>query len=124
MLNRKPIATYCKQEVAGWDIFPALSDAIFPGEEEFSNVFIRQSDGLQLLATVKDYDALKIIHVSLAPIRTCRPDWTDEEHNGHIFDVASEVVESFFPGRKFARQPDDSRRPQVKHYFTVLEDQD
>lgn len=120
-MKRKPIATYCKQEVAGWDRLPDFMTMAFPGEEDYSCSFIRQSDGIQMLASVKDLNVLNTIHVSLAPIRSCRKDWTEEEHSGHIFDIAAEVVESFFPGRRFARQPDDPRRPQVKHYFAILE---
>lgn len=119
-MKRKPISEYCQQEVAGWYAIPELTMTIFPGEEEFSCVFFRESDAIQFLATVKDHNGLRVIHASLAPIRSVRKDWTDEEHNGHIFDVAFEVLKSFFPGRKFLRQPDDPRRPQVKHYFSIL----
>ncbi len=120
-MKRNPIANYCKQQVEGWDKLPEFMNFAPPGEEDFCCSFLRRADGIQMLASVKDLNALNTIHVSLAPIRDCRKDWTDDEHNGHIFDVAFEVVESFFPGRRFARQPDDPRRPQVKHYFAILE---
>jgi hypothetical protein len=120
-MKRNPIANYCEQQVEGWQKLPVFLNLVIAGNEEFSCSFLRQSDGVHLMASVKDLNALNTIHVSLAPIRSCRKDWTDEEHGGHIFDVAAEVIESFFPGRKFLRQPDDELRPQVKHYFSILE---
>lgn len=119
-MNRKPISFYCKQEVQGWDELPNFMTLALPGEENYSCSFVRQADGIQMIASIKFLNNLNTIHVSLAPLRSCRKDWTEEEHNGHVFDVTSEVIDSFFPGRKFARQPDDPRRPRVKHYFTVL----
>ena len=116
-MKRKPIATYCKQDLVGWLKMP---DASHPGEEEFTCGFLRLSDGIHMLASVKDINGLHILHVSLTPIRICRKDWTDEEHNGHLFDITSEVIESFFPGRRFAQTPADPRKPEMKHYFSPL----
>lgn len=122
----KPIATYCKQEVPGWDNLQQFTSAMFSTDKDFTCIFLRQSDGIQFLASVKDLnplfkDPLHIIHVSLAPVRGLRTDWTDEEHGGHIFDISTEVINSFFPGRRFTRKPDDLRNPHVKHYFSTLE---
>ena len=119
-MSRKPISTYCRQEVEGWDKLPPQMVVAPPGEEEFYCGFMRK-DGVHLMASVKDYGRLQTVHVSLAPVRFYRPDLTDEEHLEYIYEVTPDVVESFFGDRRFARQPDDPRRPQVKHYFAVLE---
>lgn len=119
--KRKPIAAYCKQEVEGWERFSDEMNCTHPGEEEYTCSFFRRSDGITLMASVKNLNVLNLIHISLCPLRCFRKDWSDEEHCGHMFDVTFEVVNSFFPGRKFARQPDDPRSPQMKHYFAILE---
>ena len=121
---KNPIATYCCQEVEGWNKLP--DSLVLPrlGEEEFTCGFFREEDGIHFLATVTEFDNLTLIHVSIAPIRFFKKDWTDEDHMGHIFDVTPEVIKSFFGDRSFMRQPDDPRRPQVKHYFSILEAQE
>ena len=120
-MKRKPISTYCRQEVEGWNKLPDAMVLPLPGEEEFCCGFIREEDGVHLMVTLDDLNSLTIIHISLAPIRFYKKDWTDEEHLDHIFNVTPDIVETFFGNRKFARQPDDPRRPQVKHYFAILE---
>jgi len=119
---RKPISTYCLQEVDGWNKLPPSMVLAPPGEEAFYCAFIREKDGVHLLASVKDYGKLLTIHVSLGPIRYYRPDLTDEEHEQYVFDVTPKVVECFFGDRRFARQPDDPRKPNLKHWFAVLEE--
>lgn len=120
-MSRKPISTYCRQEVEGWDKLPPEMVLAPAGEEEFYCGFMRRHDGVHLMASVKDYGSLQTVHVSLAPVRFYRPDLTTEEHLEYIYDITPDAVESFFGDRRFARQPDDPRRPEVKHYFAVLE---
>lgn len=119
-MKRKPIVAYCKQDVEGWLKLPNAINAAPPGEEEFTCGFLRQSDGVHMLASVKTLNDFNFIHVSLTPIRVFRQDWTDEEHSGHLFDIAFEAIKSFFPDRKFAQQPVDPRRPEMKHYFSPI----
>jgi hypothetical protein len=104
---RKPISTYCRQEVEGWNTLPPSMVVAPPGEEDFYCGFIRESDGVHLMASVKDYGKLQTIHVSLGPIRYYRPDLSDAEHEQLVFDATYDVVQCFFGERRFARQPDD-----------------
>ena len=91
------------------------------GQESAYCGFLRESDGAHVMASIKDLGRLQTIHVSIAPIRFYRPDWTDEEHQRELFAVTPDIIETFFGERRFARQPDDPRRPGVKHYFAILE---
>lgn len=120
-MKTKPISTYCKQEVDGWNCLPASMVLAALGDEEFCCGFLRESDGAHMMASVKDLGAIKVIHVSIAPIRFYKKDWSDEEHQRHLFANTPEIVASFFGNRPFARKPDDPRRPEVKHYFAILE---
>jgi hypothetical protein len=119
---KKPISVYCKQQMDGWQ---RLSDdfinAIYPLNTEYTCGFVRLEDGIQMMASIKCFNGISTIHVTLAPIRDYRPDWTDEEHVGHIFDIASKLISSFFPDRKFAQQPNDPRNLKAKHYFSILD---
>lgn len=119
-MDRKPIATYCRQEAEGWDKLPPHMVLCPPGDEPFYCAFLRK-DGVHMMARVADYGVLKNIHVSIGPIRSCRPDLNDEEMADYLYQVTPEVIETFFGERRFARQPDDARKPEVKHYFAILE---
>ena len=116
----RKIATYCRQEAEGWDKFPAYLVPSPPGEEDLYCGFMRK-DGAHMMASVKDYGRLQTIHVSIGPIYSLRPDLTPEELKDYLFSITPEVIETFFGERRFAKQPDDPRKPDVKHYFSVLE---
>jgi hypothetical protein len=120
-MKTKPIATYCLQEVDGWQKLPPTMVLCPPGKELSYCGFLRERDGVHFMASVKDLGAIQRLHVSIAPIRFYRQDWTDEEHQDHLFDISPEVIESFFPGRRFSLMPDDPRAPHVRHYFAILE---
>ena len=80
--------------------------------------FINAQEGIQLLADVKDYGRLQVIHVSLAPIHTVPTPPTVEE----LLYQTAEILQLFFGDRGFAMQPDDLRNPKQKHYFSILEE--
>lgn len=87
-----------------------------------SCAYLRQRDGVHFMATIKNLGVLQVIHVSIGPVKYYRPDETPEQLDEYLIEVAPEVVQTFFGDRKFARQPDDPRKPDVKHYFAVLEE--
>ena len=118
-MNRKPIATYCKQEMLGWDKLPPEIMAL-PGDEEFSCGFIRRKDGLHLMASVKDFDVLNVIHLSVGPIKSLNPTLSDQEWEKYILSSVCSIAKDFFGERDFVRRPDDPRKPSVKHYISVL----
>lgn len=119
-MQRKPIAAYCDQGVPGWNKLPELFVQAYPGEEDFSCGFLNSELGLHMMASVKDFGVLHVIHLSLGPIKSFDPSLSEAEWAVRIQDNAFSIAESFFPGRTFARQPDDPRKPDVKHYFAVL----
>jgi hypothetical protein len=116
------ISTYCKQDVPGWEKLPPILTIPINGNEDLTCGYVRLNDGIHIMASVRYLDSINkhYIHVSIAPIRPLRMDWTDEEHNGHIFDVTNEVLKIFFDDRKFVQQPQDTRRPEVKHYYSII----
>lgn len=118
-MNRKPIATYCKQEMLGWDKLPSSSpdNAI---SAEFSCGFIRCKDGIHLMASVKDFEILNVIHLSVGPIKSLNPTLSDQEWEKHILSSVRSIANDFFGERDFVRRPDDPRKPSVKHYISVL----
>ncbi len=114
------ISDYCNSNVDGWNLLP---DILKPQENESSCGFMRIKDGIHLMASIKDYGDMQCIHVSLAPIRTLRKDWTEEDHVGHIFDIAYEVIKSFFGDKQFLRTPDSPDHPLVKHYIYFFDNE-
>lgn len=117
-MQRKPISAYCNQDVHGWEKLPDLFVQAYPGEEDFSCGFINSE--LCMFASVLDFGILNVIHLSLGPIKSFDPSLSDADWAVKIQDNAFSIAESFFPGHTFARQPDDPRKPDVKHYFSVL----
>lgn len=112
----KPITTYCKQQVEGWNPLPAMN-SMFPEQLNFIN----DKEGIQLMTSIKDYGVLQVIHVSIGQVRTLRPDLTEEQLAENIRERTPHIINDFFGHRGFAMQPDDPRRPTVKHYFSILE---
>ena len=112
--TRPPISRYCPSEAAGWERLP-LEILPFPRADwPYICSFLRQRDGVQMLATVTDSH---IIHVSIAPIKYYCPDLSDAEISDHLDAVTPEVLETFFEKLEFKRKPEDPKNPQVKHYF-------
>lgn len=116
----RTISDYCKQDVEGWNILPDILPDILPNMPNKEISFLRIVDGIHLMVSIKDFGAIECIHVSLAPIRSLKKDWTDDDHMGHIFDITYEVIKSFFGDRQFLRTPDDPDHTLVKHYFYVF----
>jgi len=114
---RKPINEYCRQEALGWHKMP-VTFAAPVGEEEYTCVFAR-NDGIQFCATVKECP--KVIHVTLAPVKSLRLEMDMNELVKYVQDEAAEVLETFFGTRVFLKAPDDKRYPNAKHYFHMLE---
>lgn len=119
---RKPISTYCIQEAAGWDTLPPNMVVAPLGEEAFYCAFMRRTDGVHVMASVKDYGRLNTVHLSVGPIKFYRPEFTDAQWEEYLVGVSGEVVTTFFPSRKFFMAPADERKPDVRHYFSILED--
>lgn len=100
---------------------PFIVQSIYPeGEWPFHCCFMRE-DGVQFIASLDDLGALQRLHISISPVTYYRPELTKDEFEEYLYEVAPEVVQTFFGERRFARAPDDERRPQVKHYFAILE---
>jgi hypothetical protein len=116
-----PIWKYCVKDPPGWMPMPQVIEALYPSSQQhLACCYIRQ-DGIQMTADLKDYGALQVIHLSLGPVKYFRPELNEQEWEEFLILSAYEVANTFFPGRKFARQPDDERKPNVKHFFAVLE---
>jgi hypothetical protein len=120
-MNPKPIATYCKQNVSGWDDVTkyVAKESGYNNNDCFCS-FANPVSGLNFVASVRDLGVLNIIHVTIAPLRVIRPEWTDEQWQDFIVISAKSIIGDFFPGRDFAKQPDDPRKPDAKHYFAVI----
>lgn len=117
----KPILNYCVQNPPGWIPMPQVIEMCYPPDQKELACCYMREDGIQMTADLKDYGSLQVIHVSLGPIKYYRPELNEQEWEEFLLTSAHEVVSVFFPGRKFALQPDDSRKPNVKHFFSVLE---
>jgi hypothetical protein len=116
----EPIAAYCKQEMAGWQVLPSTLLCADYNELPYTCAFIRP-DGIHVMASVKQRDTLPIIHVSIGPIYSYRPDITKEQLLKHIDDSTCDILENFFGDDVvFARAPDDARKPDIRHYFSPL----
>lgn len=112
---RNPISHYCKDELFGWHRIPV--DNIL--DKKFSCCFFRD-DGVQLTATVRDTGSVQLIHVSLAPIKSMRPKLQMDELVQEILSETYDILQYFFPDKKFVKAPNDTHAPYVKHYFTIL----
>lgn len=110
-----PITEYCRQ-VLGWVKLEFTLAA--PGKEEYSCAFIR-NDGIHFMATAKSINHVELIHVTIAPL-TKMSDLPEGQLLAYIEEQTPSILEDFFPGRRFAKQPDDLRRPQAKHYFSII----
>lgn len=95
-----------------------------PGQEEYTCAYFNQSEGIQMIASIRDTGALQLIHVSIGQINFFRPDLTESELYEYTLDQAPDILDLFFPGRGFARQPDDPRKPTLHHYFSIIEEGD
>ena len=121
------IFKYCKKDLKDWELLNEfLTKLIFPNDE--GCCFIRPHDGVQFLASLKsdviDGKQTDFIHASLTPLESFRKGFTKEEHSGHIFDISTQVLDSFFPNRKFSRLPDAPSATHMKHYMSVIESND
>lgn len=122
-MKRKTIQTYCKQEAEGWIHLPEVVEAAFPQSEwPHAYCFLRQKDGIQLIASVEDMGRITAIHISVSSVRSMQPDMTDEESVYYLMDVIPEVVKTFFGERLFAKAPDQPHKLFNKHYFSMLEE--
>lgn len=95
-----------------------------PGEEDYTAAFMRP-DGIQLSVSARDFDGVEVLHVSLAPVYSLLPNVGDAEKSWLQERLAAEtpaILQEFFGGRQFTRQPDDPRpgRGDSKHYFSPL----
>lgn len=117
----KTIADYCKQEVPGWTKLPVEFCFARQGEEHLTCSFMSQ-DGIQIIASIRDYGKLKVLHASIGEVRSLRPELNEDEMAEFIEIETPRVLQTFFGNRGFAQQPDDPRRPTVKHWFSPLED--
>lgn len=120
----KPISHYCHHLDAAWVPLPDELNFAAPGNEDYTAAYLNQTEGLQMIASVKDLGAYRVIHVSIGQINFCRPDLNEQELYEHSLSEAAVILELFFPGRGFARAPDDPRKPTLHHYFSIIEEGD
>ncbi len=116
---RKPLTEYTSEEHEGWDRMPVELAMPRPGDEPYTGTWLRR-DGIQFIATVKDYGAIQLIHASVCPMYTLRPDMRREDLEEYIAMQTPAILREFFGERQFARQPDDPRVPVIKHYFSTI----
>ena len=119
-----PIWKYCIKDPPGWMPMPQIIEMLYDAQHQHLACAFMREDGIQMTADLKDYGRLQVIHMSIGPVKYYRPELNEEEWKEFLFYSSHEVAETFFPGRKFARQPDDPRKPDVIHWFSVLEAQD
>lgn len=116
----KTIKDYCPQEVEGWHTMPSAFNFAKPGQEHLTCSFLRP-DGINLIVSIKDYGRVKILHASIGPIESLSK-LTKSELNDFIYQETPSIFQTFFGDRKFAIQPADPARPEVYHYFSLLDD--
>lgn len=105
----------------GWDEIP-----LFAG-----TLNLLRQDGVSVQASVREAgpiifamrrmhsDKAKVIHVSIGPLRGCREDLSDEEHNAFILEETPKILTQLFgEDHTFQRMPADSRKPDVNHYYS------
>lgn len=108
------IEDYLTRVPPGWD------ELIIPMIPESRN-FICREKGVQVVVGIKE-TPLPVIHVSVAPVYSLKADLSPAKLRMHILLNVGSIIAEFFGQRKFAMQPDDPRKPDVKHYFHVLEE--
>ena len=113
-MPRKPVKEYMTVPPK-WVELPNLIP-LPDGEEPYFRSFMSGDYGMQLMASAKPY----YIHVSIGPIYSLRPDLAPDDLRQNIKLGAAEILAGFFPGREFAQQPDDPRKPDVKHFFALF----
>jgi len=105
------IEQYIKK-VEGWDEVP-----IFPGTKN-----LIRPDGIQVQASVRESRTdgnRMVIHVSVCPLRACRPEFNNEEHAAFLLEETPKVLIALFgEEHTFRRMPADQRKPDVNHYFS------
>ena len=118
----KSIWTYCVKDPPGWDAFPEAILATMPDKVDLACCYAR-GDGVQMVTSVKDLGRLQVIHVSISPLLSLRPEFNEQDWDEYILGNAHEIIQTFFPGREFTRQPDDDRPKYrlTKHFYSVLE---
>ena len=124
METRKPVREYIVGVPQGWTEIPTkllIGTVIEEQEAPFFCSYLRK-DGIQLTVSVRDYGSLRVIHISFAPVYRAKKDQTQEEIDGHLFDEVYNITKGFFGDRKFLRQPNTPGRPEIKHFFHVLEE--
>ena len=113
-MPRKPIREYITVP-EGWTELPNLLP-LPDGEEQYFTTFLGGAYGMQVMASVKPY----YLHVSIGPVYSMRKDLAPADLQQNIMLGAGGILEAFFPGRQFAKQPDDARKPDVKHFFSLF----
>lgn len=121
---RKPIKSYLTVP-EGWVEIPQVIDAIYDEcDRPFSCCYFNKN-GVQFLASVCGISksALRewpyMIHVSLCRSTKAytKPDWEE-----YIAENAPNIIRDFFGnGQMFAKKPSDENRPDIKHYFSMLD---
>lgn len=105
------ITDLCKTEVDDWQKME------FEGQSSDQLNFFHALYGISFHASIRDDNTL---HVSVGPIRNCRPDFTDEEHAFFILKKTPEILMLFCGERSFQHMPPHPAKPDVNHYFSKL----
>lgn len=115
----KPISTYCKQEVPGWELLPEKMLFCEEGKEAFSCSFINKDEGIQFLASVKESDQGDYILASIGQLSFLRRDLTRDQLAKNIDALTPIILKSFFGNRGFAEQEKLSKST-IKHHVSMV----
>ena len=108
------VSEFVKQPNDDWENFPDVTG-------QGLVVFLRKSDGLQLLTSIKQGGGKDFICVSIGKISCYNPSFSDKEWLDYISRHAEEVLKEFFGGRKFVLEDTESHWVML-HFVHALED--
>lgn len=112
------IKDYCKQDVDGWHPMPTMLNFAPKGQEDNTCAFLHP-DGIHLLASIKNWGNMNVIHVSIGPINGISK-LSRDELDKLIMRETPFILDSFFGDREFTIQPADPRRPELTHYYSTI----
>lgn len=105
------IQDFCQEEApTGWNKITVFPDTMS---------FIRM-DGVHFQASIIDVKGKETLHVSIAPLRACQPNMTDEEHAVYLLKQTPGVLNEFFVDRKFKRMPVHELTNVNNHYLSEI----
>lgn len=106
----KSIQNYCKNNL-NWVQIP---NGLLRLPDNYLSFL--SEDGIQLVCSIEKFNFLGI-HVSLAGVSSINSDITVQ----YILNKSTFILNNFFDNRFFIRMLDDPQKPNVKHFFHILE---